>query len=644
MRWDDDLVDPHYAIAASKARRIAVLAGPGTGKTKYGLMRRIARLLQEGVSGTRILLISFTRTASHDLRTKIADLGIDGADEVRATTLHSYCFGLLQRDAVLSITQRTPRPLLEHERDLMLRDLDGPFGDIRDRRKMLSAFEAGWARGTEDHPGLTMVPAEKQFEQQVLRWLRHHRAMLVGEVVPLSYHYLANNPLADDLAQFDHIVVDEYQDMNFLEQRLLSLLATREEASLCVAGDDDQSIYGFRHANPIGIRQFFDSGDVEGHTIDLCGRCPRIVLSMANSLMTHAPDRTKGELMCSQETDGDVAILHWSDVAGEVEGIVAAIAQDVQSDRRSPGDILILVHRRMIGEAFRDRLRELGIPAQSFFTEGAVTTADAQEALALLRLRVGDDPVSLRVLLGLGDATGRAESYRKLSVFCRAAGISEREALETAASGKKLEVSVRAFLQRFTHAVNVIAALPFDDLPAVIDALFPSDNLETTELRALALEVLPDVSSLKELLDALVVKVTQVDVPPSPDYVRIMSLHKSKGLTSPAVFVVGLVQGVVPTLTSRMDEGEREATIEEQRRLLYVAVTRAAEQLVLSHASSMGLALAYSMGAQVVREKIHTINGELRAPTIASQYLSELGPDAPKPVQGTLWLQHYGES
>jgi ATP-dependent DNA helicase UvrD/PcrA len=102
VAWDDDLAGPHREIAGSGARRIGVLAGPGTGKTSYGLMRRVARLLEQGAPPEEILLISFTRTAAHDLRTKVADLGVPGAEDVRATTLHSYCFSLLQRDAVLA--------------------------------------------------------------------------------------------------------------------------------------------------------------------------------------------------------------------------------------------------------------------------------------------------------------------------------------------------------------------------------------------------------------------------------------------------------------------------------------------------------------------------------------------------------------
>lgn len=644
MNWDDGLEGPHRAIAGSTEGRIGVLAGPGTGKTSYGLMRRVVRLLDEGVHGKRILLLSFTRTAAHDLRDKVAGLGVDGADDVRATTLHSYCFSLLQREAVLGITGRTPRPVMGHEADLMLRDLDGDFGNIFSRRDLLEAFEAGWARGQEDHPGLAVNATDRAFAAQVIRWLVHHRAMLIGEVVPLAYDYLRHNPLAEDLEAFDHVIVDEYQDLNFLEQRLLDVLAEPGLTALCVAGDDDQSIYSFRHANPIGIQQFLDREDVDRHVIDVCGRCPRRILSMANSLISHAVGRDKPPLGCLHtDTEGEVAIVQWPELDDEVEGVVAAIVSDIQNERRQPGDILVLTGRHKVGEAIRKGLNALDVAAHSFFTEEAVRKPDAQRALALLWLAVEDDPVSLRVILGYGDQNARAPGYQKLMEYCRGAGIAERQALEAVRSGSTIPVNTRAFMTQYNDALALIEKLPLDDLPRLVDALFPENVEDLIDLRALAVAGLDTASSPKELLEALITGITQVDVPPSPEYVRIMSLHKSKGLTSPVVYVVGMVDGILPTLPSsdRSTEQQRVAAVEEQRRLLYVAITRSSSQLVLTYSGRMELGLAMSLRVQVQRDKIRRTGDVKAAPTIASRFLGELGPDAPQAIRGTRWLESY---
>jgi len=150
MVWDDGIAGTHREIAGSTHRRIGVLAGPGTGKTSFGLMRRVVRLLEEGVSGERILLLSFTRVAAADLREKVAALEVAGVETVRATTLHGYCFGLLRQDAVLTVIRRTPRILLPHEVSLMLRDIGGDFGNIHNRRRLTAGhhrvFRGGLGR------------------------------------------------------------------------------------------------------------------------------------------------------------------------------------------------------------------------------------------------------------------------------------------------------------------------------------------------------------------------------------------------------------------------------------------------------------------------------------------------------------------
>jgi DNA helicase-2/ATP-dependent DNA helicase PcrA len=638
MSWNDDLSGPHLEIAQSERDRIGVLAGPGTGKTTYGLMRRVARLVEEGVDPKEILLISFTRTAAHDLREKIADLGIADGESVRATTLHSYCMGLLMRDAVLSITRRTPRPLLKHESDLMLRDLNGAFGNIEERRERLKAYEAGWARQTSEHPFDEPAEGDLDFQAEMIRWLRHHRAMLIGEVVPLAYTYLRDNPMADELGKYKHIVVDEYQDLNSLEQALLELLAGEE--SLCIAGDDDQSIYGFRFANPEGILDFVEADGVQDIEIDTCGRCPGIVLAMANELMSHAPGRTKGDLKALKEVDGQVSVVQWGELGEEIDGIAAAIAAAVAQGKREPGEILVLANRHTIGEMLRKRLAELEIPAHSFYSQESVASDEARQALALLQLAASDknDLVALRVILGLEDGEGRAKAYARLEAFCQTESRSEWNVLESLRNGEKLDIRVPAFVERFTAAVAAIEAIDPDDLPAVVDQLFPADVEGVEALRAIALEVLPEADDLGSLCQSIVTRVSQQDVPENPDFVRIMSFHKSKGLTSVVVYLVGMVDGIIPTIKATADEQAAEEAVIEQRRLVYVALTRAAEELVISSSARAEVGDAFGMGMNVIKSAIRRTGNRTMAPTVASPYLAEFSASAPRAVRGRDWL------
>lgn len=637
MAWDDDLVGVHRDIAASDAPRIGVLAGPGTGKTKYGLMRRVVRLLEQGVSPARILLVSFTRVAAADLRDKVAELEAPRAEDVRATTLHAFCFGLLQQEAVLRTIGRTPRILLPHEVDLMLRDIPGDRGDIYARRRTLEAFVAGWARGPDQYPGVPATTDERVFQQSVLEWLRRHNAMLIGEVVPEAYRYLSSNPHAETLGAFDHVIVDEYQDLNSLEQHLLDLLA--EHGSLCIAGDDDQSIYSVRHANPAGIRAFLNRHDVETHSISVCGRCPTQILDMANSLIGCAPDRDKESLQpMPGAIPGSVAIVQWANMDAEVDGIVAAIAQDVGSEKWEPGQILVLTNWAELGRRIRDRLLALPIPARTYFKEEELRTDESREAMALLRLVVaGRDLPAMRVLLGLGDRTGRKDAYLRLTSFADQNGLGVWTVLERLAAGESLGISVRALTDRFVRAGGRVAQLGELAPPELVEALLPVDNEAVADLRVVALDALNEAESNEDLLRSVVEAVTQDDVPQNPDFVRVMSLHKSKGLTCESVYVVGAVDGVLPTIKTSNPAADSAAYC-EGRRLLFVAVTRAAAELTISSSCRLDLADAANRGVHYDKGSTRTVDGRLVVKSVASPYLPELGSFAPKAQTGERWL------
>jgi superfamily I DNA/RNA helicase len=361
---------------------------------------------------------------------------------------------------------------------------------------------------------------------------------------------------------------------------------------------------------------------------------------MANELMSHAPDRTKNELKALKEVDGDVSVVQWANLDEEIEGIAATIAGAVGQGEREPGEILVLANRQKIGEMLRKRLAELEIPAHSFYSQESVSTDEAQYALALLRLAATDmsDLPSLRVILGLGDGTGRAKAYSRLEAFCQTEGVSEWEALESLSRGEKLKIRVPAFVERFTAAVAAIEAIDRDDLLVAVDQLFPADVEGVEALRAIAFEVLPEANDLAGLCELMVIRVSQQDVPESPDFVRIMSFHKSKGLTSPVVYLVGMVDGIIPMVKASADEKTAEEAIIEQRRLVYVALTRAAEELVVSSFASAEIGVARGMGMVVVPGSIRTINGELVARTVASPYLAEITASAPAAVRGRDWL------
>ncbi len=254
----------------------------------YALMRRVARLLEEGVEPERILAVSFTRTAATDLVHKLEALGSPGAEDVAAKTLHSLSFGLLSRNAVFEALGRVPRPLMAHEFDTMgMRPFAPLFGGKREVKKLVTAFESAWARLQHHEPGWPITERDKQFDRELKAWLRFHNAILVGEVIPLALDFITANPGHPDIPVYEHVLVDEYQDLNRADQALIDAIAG--EASVTVIGDEDQSIYSFRNANPEGIHQYPQSH--EGTHDELLTECRR--LPAASRRPRELPDKSK---------------------------------------------------------------------------------------------------------------------------------------------------------------------------------------------------------------------------------------------------------------------------------------------------------------------------------------------------------------
>jgi superfamily I DNA/RNA helicase len=588
-----------------------------------------------------MLVCTFTRTAARDLEGELARLGVDGVDQVRAGTLHAFCFGLLGRAEVLGATGRVPRPLLHFEERFLLEDLnrDG-FGGIRDRDRRLQAFNAAWARLQSETPGWPQDPIDQVFHRELVGWLRFHQAILIGELVPETLRYLRENPASPHRGVFEHVLVDEYQDLNRAEQVLLDLLA--EVGHLIVIGDEDQSIYSFKFAHPEGIATFDGTHpDTHDEGLNECRRCPRLVVEMANTLIANNPGRTPRILTpLPGNPDGEVLVLQWRTIEEEAQGIAEIIRQRIQSGEVDAGMVLVLAPRRQLGYAVRDALNALGVFAHSFFHEEALEgnpkhldESGAQQAFTLLTLLADpEDRVALRCWCGFGSTSLQRGAWARLRQHCETSGESPRATLERLASGALSIPRTGALVERFRELQQHFDKLAGLRGQALVDALFPDDQEWANPIRSLAAKLEGEDFDAAALREHLRIGITQPELPTDVDYVRVMSLHKSKGLTADLVAVIGCIEGLIPTLTGDTP-AEQAASLEEQRRLFYVAITRTRRVLILSSVTQLRRGLAYRMGAQVRGWS------PLNAATIASRFLAELGPSRPAAVLGTTVLE-----
>lgn len=455
--------------------------------------------------------------------------------------------------------------------------------------------------------------------------------MLIDELIPHLYQYLHNNPGAPERAEFAHVLIDEYQDLNRAEQDLLGYLGA--QGSICIVGDDDQSIYSFKHAHPEGIRQWHTLHPTDEHAIDECRRCPTTIVRMANALIAHNADRIAGRQMRERASNGpgEVVIRQYRTAANEVDAVVTKIATLIQNGVE-PSEIIVLAQRATFAAPIFDQLKGHNIPTKSYYAEAALDTVGAQERFALLKLLLdNEDRVALRWLLGRGHTSWRAAQYARLISRVREDGTSPWVTLERLAAGQITAPYTDALVARFNEIRAELTALgEATDVDDFIQLWLPP-NPETELLTEAVARCRQEVTTVRESFDALYATITEPEVPLEVTEVRVMSLHKSKGLSSPYVFIVGCVEGLLPARPdAALTPRDRIAKLQEDRRLFYVGITRVKATppnrvgyLALTYPQTMAAADAYR--SQIAPVGVAYGVAHLQA----SRFIGEMAPHAP---------------
>jgi superfamily I DNA/RNA helicase len=300
-----------------------------------------------------------------------------------------------------------------------------------------------------------------------------------------------------------------------------------------------------------------------------------------------------------------------------------------------------LAQRGVIGTPIYEALRARDVPARCYYAESELEAEATQVRFAFLKLFVGrNDRVAFRWLLGCDSSSWRAGSYRRLREHCENFGTEPWDALEALAAGAIAIPHTNPLIARFRmirEEIQILEAMP--DLRSVVDRLLPDGDLSVRDLRALALDILEGMEGgdRETFLSELVGAIAKPEVPSEIHDVRVMSLHKSKGLSAPVTIIAGCIEGLLPRQPDPvLPPARRDAELEEQRRLFYVGITRVKANpaagkpgvLILSYSANMPLADA--MGAGI--RPASTARGTARLH--ASRFIQELGPAAPRPIAG----------
>jgi DNA helicase-2/ATP-dependent DNA helicase PcrA len=435
------------------------------------------------------------------------------------------------------------------------------------------------------------------------------------------------------------VLVDEFQDLNRADQELVQVLSG--EGTLTVIGDDNQSIYSFRHANPQGIREFPSHPHTTTFQIQECRRCPPNIVAMSNALIAHDPDglRPTPLLADPNRALAVVYVVQHPTQDIEIETVADFIADYLaRNEDVRPGEVLVLSPRRFMGQGVKRALIDRGLQSLSYFYEDELDSEAAAEGFCLLTLAVRpNDRAALRGWFLLDSSNGRVGSYAHLRSYCSTTSIEPREALDRIRAKTLSLPHTIALIDRYERLLTRLGEIEELEGLDLVDALWSPDDAEVQDLRRMARSLALEAENRAELLGLLHQEITQPELPGSDDdIIRVMSLHKSKGLTARLVVVMGCVSGALPTVRDDLGTGAQAAHLAEQRRLFYVAITRAKDTLVLSGAATMTMRDAMRAGvrhAGFVRGR----RGIVR--TRASQFLGEMGATLPNAITSDRWRE-----
>ena len=600
-----DLNTEQQRAATHESGPLLILAGAGTGKTRT-IVARITWLVSQGVPPSAILAVTFTNKAAREMKERIAGmLDSEKASEITASTFHALCVRILRTDA----------DKLGYKNNFSIFDQGDQLGLIK---KVINRVTS---QDEKVDPGLAQnmiskgknngwnANEETQIGAVFLRYNRELRAlnaMDFDDLLVQAVKLLDEHPGVREKwrSRFRHMLVDEFQDTNNLQLRLVSLLASDDPQNVCVVGDDDQSIYGWRGAEVSNILEFEKHfRDPEIIRLEQNYRSTNAILGAANRLIKNNPRRRGKNLWSPQEGGDPVHVVSVPDDKKEAEFVVNEIGA-LRTAHNIPWEHFAIAYRMNAqSRLLEECLRRLRIPyrlvgGKSFFDRREVK--DVLATMACL-INPSDDVALLRIIntppRGIGATTVElalehsAKAHKSLFDTLTAPEFAEQVSRKTAGAirsfGDELASRRIHLLTPGADAAHIVSQFLgesgfFEDLKRSCKSPEEALNREggaREVLRALTEHQKRSSSGLQGFLDEMTLdRERDEDKKEEAKGVTLITLHAAKGLEFPHVFLLGAEDGLIPH-----ERSKSEGTVDEERRLFYVGITRAMKSLTITH-------------------------------------------------------------
>lgn len=607
----DTLNEQQKAAVMHTQGPLLLLAGAGSGKTRV-LTHRVAYLIdEEGVDPWNILAITFTNKAAGEMRERVNQIVGDGADRIWVSTFHSTCVRILRRyidrlgydtnftiydtDDQRGIMKEVCKKLQIDTKQLKERTILGAISSAKD--ELIDPLQYEKQNGF-DYNGSRIAKAYREYQAT----LKKNNALDFDDLIVKTVELFRADAQVLDSYQnrFRYIMVDEYQDTNTAQFELIRLLAG-EYRNLCVVGDDDQSIYKFRGAN---IRNILDFEKVypEAKVIKLEQnyRSTQVVLDAANAVIRNNTRRKNKALWTDKKEGSRIHFRPFENAYEEAEFIASDVAKKHRNEDVRYGDCAVLYRTNAQARMLEERFIMEGIPYDVIGGTNFYARREIKDILAYLKtIDNGRDDVAVKRIINIPKRGIGATTIVRVQEYADARNISFYDALREAdqimtigRSASKLQpfvMMIQAFrskLEFFTledlikdviETTGYVKELEASDDEDAADRL---ENIDELVSKVVSYEETHEEPSLSEFLEevALVADIDRAEE--GDDRVLLMTLHSAKGLEFPHVYLAGMEDGVFPSYMTIMSDDPMD--IEEERRLAYVGITRAKDDLTLT--------------------------------------------------------------
>ena len=610
----DSLNNQQREAAACTEGPLLILAGAGSGKTRT-IIHRIAYILEQKLAWpSEILAITFTNKAAGEMRERIAAMHVADSKSIWMSTFHAACARILRmqcehigygRNFVMYDTDDQKRLYKTIVKDLQLSDKLFSFnlviGAISDAKNRDVDAETFAREAAGDFRQEKIAEAYKLYQKT----LQKNNAMDFDDLIFNTLKLFRENEAVLDYyrRKFKYILVDEYQDTNHSQYELVNMLAGHYR-NLCVCGDDDQSIYGWRGADINNILDFEkDYPDAKVVKLEENYRSTPVILDAANHVIANNRGRKEKALWTSNPEGAKVLVSSYDTGNAEAADIGARIRNLCLEKGYTFGDMAVLYRTNAQSRLFEEAFMREGIPYQIVGGIGFYARQEIKDIITYLHVLVNpdDDLGTTRIInvpkRGIGGST-----VTKMADFAEFKGWSLMEAAYRYDEIVTLSASVKAKVKEFADTMNSLRQkAEAEPVSQVIKAVMAEtgymdmleegkldhsesriDNLNELVTSAVEFEKNSDDTSLTAFLETVALT-SQTDAYNEDEgRVLLMTLHNAKGLEFPVVFMPGMEDGIFPHFRSLESESE----IEEERRICYVGITRAEKQLFMSWAAS----------------------------------------------------------